>query len=72
MPTHSKADGSPCAGVLVWGKDTPKVTQKTVIRRECPLCGFRQRFNPKMQQWLEDERNPQPGTGRWVEGRYGS
>lgn len=72
MPTHSKADGSACDGVLIWGKDTLKLTTKTIIRRECPLCGFRQRFNPQMQQWLEDERNPKPGTGHWVEGRYGS
>lgn len=69
MPTHSKADGSACDGVLVWGKDTAKITPRTVIRRECPVCGFRQRFNPKMQQWLEDERNPQPGSGHYVHGR---
>jgi hypothetical protein len=63
MTTHNKLDGSPCDGVLYWSKDTLKITSKTVVRRECPLCGFRQRFNPKMQQWLEDDRNLQPGTG---------
>lgn len=68
VTTHNKADGTPCTGVMVWGKDTLRLTQKTVVRRECPVCGFRQRFNPKMQQWLEDERNSQPGTGRWVTG----
>lgn len=72
VTSHQKADGAPCEGILVWGKDTARITQKTVFRRECPLCGLRQRFNPQMQQWLEDERNPVPGTGRWVEGRYGS
>jgi hypothetical protein len=70
VTTHSKSDGTPCDGILVWGKDTLKITPKTVIRRECPVCGLRQRFNPKMQQWLEDERNPAPGTGGWVNGRY--
>ena len=72
MTPHRKADGSPCDGVFRWGKDTLWLSARTTIRRECPLCGFRQKFNPRMKQWLSHGHNPRPGAGRWAEDRYGS
>lgn len=69
MPSsHNKPDGTPCDGILVWGKNTSKLRANSLIRRECPVCGFRQQYNPSMAQWLDHARNSEPGTGRWVNG----
>lgn len=65
MPlSHNKSDNKPCDGQLVWGK-----TAHGDVRRECPMCGYREEWPKKGRMWNGMPRNERPGDTAWVDGQ---
>lgn len=66
LSSHNKPDSAtPCDGALDWGKSPAQQ-----IRRECPLCGYREVWDHKGRKWSSRPRNEHPGQdgqfGPWV------
>ena len=65
VATHSKPSCGvyiqECPGQFQWAKLHP-YSGKPEIRRECPVCGCRQRWNEKGKVWVGDDPNPSPGS----------
>lgn len=65
VSTHSKPSCGvyiqECPGQFKWAKLHP-YSGKPEIRRECPVCGCRQRWVEKSRVWAGDDPNPQPGS----------
>lgn len=69
-PTHFKPEttggacihNTPCPGIFEWGKVEAgtRYWRKTVIRRECPVCGRRELWNGRL--WEQGQPNPHPGV----------
>lgn len=70
MPSqhNNPKSGQVCAGGLVWGR-----SHSGEIRRECPVCGYREAWQNKVREWHSRDPNPHPGSSEdggstWVDG----